>query len=54
MKLILRNYFWSLSLDEDSNKYSIGKSRPNSKIKPRMYVRYSIMHFVSRNWPKEN
>ena len=33
---------------------TIRKARPNLRIKPRMYVRCSIMnvklHFVSRNW----
>ena len=37
---------------------SIGKALPNSRIKPRMYVRhsniYEKLHFVSRNWHKEN
>ena len=43
------------------NWNAIRKYRPNSRIKHRVYVRLSTMyecmkklHFISRNWRKEN
>ena len=39
------NIYWNFHGSKSSRQtYSIGKSRPNSRIKPRTYVRRSIMY----------